>query len=282
MEQDGWQGDGPGQRTLGAFVLGAPPEVLRREMRGLGLILKCAMHRDREPALRLSLLRVLDAAFESRERGAAFEGCANEVVERMISESLIWKAGKTAAAVRYAAVVSLGTMLRNDLCPRRDLLMAIQRAELLPQIGAALEEDYYADTRAAACHALAMLLERCGDRLTDEHRRYVYPELLKRMDDSRDEIRVTCAGVIAAFFRAMPWDYDETNVGYLLKGFLIHMDDPNPDVQEAVCQALEVAAAKKPDAVREAVRAARDTHRGRVYLDRADAAAAAAKERGGR
>ena len=282
VEQDGWQGDGPGQRTLGAFVLGAPPEVLRREMRGLGLILKCAMHRDREPALRLSLLRVLDAAFESRERGAAFEGCANEVVERMISESLIWKAGKTAAAVRYAAVVSLGTMLRNDLCPRRDLLTAIQRAELLPQIGAALEEDYYADTRAAACHALAMLLERCGDRLTDEHRRYVYPELLKRMDDSRDEIRVTCAGVIAAFFRAMPWDYDETNVGYLLKGFLIHMDDPNRDVQEAVCQALEVAAAKKPDAVREAVRAARDTHRGRVYLDRADAAAAAAKERCGR
>ena len=32
----------------------------------------------------------------------------------------------------------------------------------------------------------------------------------------------------------------------------------------------------------QAVRAARDTHRGRVYLDRADAAAAAAKERGGR
>ena len=194
VEQDGWQGDGPGQRTLGAFVLGAPPEVLRREMRSLCLILKCAMHRDREPALRLSLLRVLDAAFESRERGAAFEGVANEVVERMISESLIWKAGKTAAAVRYAAVVCLGTMLRNELCPRRDLLTAIQRGELLPQIGAALEEDYYADTRAAACHALAMLLERCGDRLTDEHRRYVYPELLKRMDDSRDEIRVMCAG----------------------------------------------------------------------------------------
>jgi hypothetical protein len=30
------------------------------------------------------------------------------------------------------------------------------------------------------------------------------------------------------------------------------------------------------------VRAARDTHRGRVYLDRADAAAAATKERGGK
>ena len=231
------------------------------------------MHRDREPMLRLSLLRTLDAAFESREHGVAFHGVANEVVERMISESLIWKAGKTAAAVRYAAIVCLGTMLRNDLCPKRDLLTAIQRGEILPQIGAALEEDFYADTRSAACHALAMLLTRCGDRLTDEHRRYVYPELLKRMDDSRDEIRIQCAGVVAAFFEAMPFDYDETNVGYLLKGFMVHMDDPNRAVQEAVCSAVEIAAVKKPDAVLESVRAARDAHRGPTYLDRADAAA---------
>ena len=273
VEQDTWMGDCAGQRTLGALVLGAPPEVLKREMRGLSLILKCAMHRDREPMLRLSLLRTLDAAFESREHGVAFQGVAFEVVERMISESLIWKAGKTAAAVRYAAIVCLGTMLRNDLCPKRDLLTAIQRGEILPQMGAALEEDFYADTRSAACHALAMLLTRCGDRLTDEHRRYVYPELLKRMDDSRDEIRIQCAGVIAAFFEAMPFDYDEMNVGYLLKGFMVHMDDPNRAVQEAVCSAVEIAAVKKPDAVRESVRAARDAHRGQTYLDRADAAA---------
>jgi hypothetical protein len=40
-------------------------------------------------------------------RGAAFKPVAGVVVEKLIQESLIWKAGKVAAAVRYAAVVGL-------------------------------------------------------------------------------------------------------------------------------------------------------------------------------
>ena len=53
---------------------------------------------------------------------------------------------------------------------------------------------------------------------TDEQRRAVYPNLLKRMDDSRNEIRIAACSAVAAFFEAMPDSYDETNTGYLLKG----------------------------------------------------------------
>ena len=74
--------------------------------------------------------------------------------------------------------------------------------------------------------------------------------------------------VVAAFFDAMPGDYDETNGGYLLKGFVVHMDDPDVGVQEAVCAACEVAAGKKPGLVSEAMRAARGTHRHPRYIDR--------------
>ena len=68
-------------------------------------------HREREPTLRLALLRNLDAVFEDTARGAAFVPMAGVVVEKLIQESLVWKAGKVAAAVRYAAVVCLGTMV---------------------------------------------------------------------------------------------------------------------------------------------------------------------------
>ena len=49
--------------------------------------------------------------FEDAARGAAFVPMAGVVVEKLIQESLVWKAGKVAAAVRYAAVVCLGTMV---------------------------------------------------------------------------------------------------------------------------------------------------------------------------
>ena len=267
-EQDQWGGECPGQKVLGALMLGSPPEVLTGNMEGLVLLLSCCMHRDREATLRLALLRNLDAVFEDRVRGAAFVPVAGVIVERLLQESLVWKAGKVAAAVRYAAVVCLGTMLSNGLCPRNALLVAVHHGELIPTLVGTLEEDYYADTRAASCHAMRHLLLTAGEKLSDEHRRAVYPELLKRMDDSRNEIRVGCAGVVAAFFDAMPTDYDETNTGYLLKGFTVHMDDPDPGVQAAVCAACEVAAAKKPGAVADAMRAARGTHRHPRFIDK--------------
>ena len=160
--------------------------------------------------------------------------------------------------------------------------------ELLPGLASAMEEDYFADTRAAACHAVAEALrldaeyvvgkngdeDRGGNAASssafdDARRRFLYPELLKRMDDSRDAIRVTAADAVGAFFDAMPRDYDETNVGYLLKGFFVHMDDPNPEVREAVCVALEKhAAKKKPEATRDAAKNAGDTHREKGFVER--------------
>jgi hypothetical protein len=46
------------------------------------------------------------------------------------------------------------------------------------------------------------------------------------------------------------------------------MDDPDASVQEAVCAACEVAAGRKPGPVKEAMAAARGTHRHPRFIDR--------------
>lgn len=293
-EEPGWDGDGPGPRAFGALVLGAPAEVIGSNLDGVVSVLVGASNREREPALRLAALRVLDAAFEDERVAAAMAPAIETLLTRCVCENLVWRAGKTAAAVRYAAVVALGTMLSRDgddrdaganaganagssagsgsRSRRNAVLRAARDGELLASVASAMEEEYYADTRFAACHAMGRTLLVAGLALTDEQRRFVYPELLKRMDDSRDEIRVAAARVVGAFFRAAPKDYDETNVGYLLKGFVVHMDDANGDVQEAVCAACEIAAGVKTEATREAMLAARNVHRHPRFVDRVLAA----------
>ena len=42
-EQDTWDGECPGQKVLGALMLGCPPEVLAGNMQGLVLLLSCVM-----------------------------------------------------------------------------------------------------------------------------------------------------------------------------------------------------------------------------------------------
>ena len=118
-----------------------------------------------------------------------------------------------------------------------------------------------------------------GSCLTYEQCRAVYPELTKRLDDSEDRVRLAATRTISAFYSAMG-GLDATNVGYLLKGMLIHMDDANAELQEAVCAAVEELARMHPAVVRAEVGQVRDKHRYKHFCDRCLAAAAAAEAEG--
>uniref|UniRef100_A0A7S0RAA8 Uncharacterized protein n=1 Tax=Pyramimonas obovata TaxID=1411642 RepID=A0A7S0RAA8_9CHLO len=131
-----------------------------------------------------------------------------------------------------------------------------------------MEEDYYADTRRAGTYLMEQMLEVVGAGLTDEQRREIYPNLLKRLDDSQDEIRVRAASCCRTFFLTLRAGYDDANSEYFTSGMVVHMDDADPRVQEAVCVALEAAAAVKPLVVLKVVQAARLRHRSTVFCDR--------------
>ena len=310
-----WDAPNPSQRAFCAFFLDAPTSVFKE---GTSIadeslaVFTSAGEQSRDPRLRAAMLRAMDAAFEepppgpdgvfsSENRGGALIGGLDRravaILETVVLESLVWRAGATAAAARYAAVVCLGTMLRRSLffshssSPRRSesnasTLLVSRRAllavllkhhsSLLPGVFSAMEEDYYAETRKAACYALDGVLATAGVDLGDELRRATYPEILKRMDDSRDDVRVAAARCARRFFsEACPVDWDETNCLYFLKPLFVHMDDPNEDVRNAVLDAALAAAEKKPAALLEALTPARETHRFREHVERALEAASA-------
>ena len=288
-EEPGWEGDGPGPRAFRALVLGAPAEVIGSNLDGVVSVLVGASRREREPAVRLAALRTVDAAFEDENVAAAMTPAIETLLTRCVCENLVWRAGKTAAAVRYAAVIALGTILSRIESPGTDasppsvarnaLLRAARDGELFASVASAMEEEYFADTRFAACVVMGQMV-LAGARVdgrTATVRLPRTPQTHGRQQgrDSRRRRRRR-----ARLLRAAPKDYDETNVGYLLKGFVVHMDDANVDVQEATCGACEVAAEVKTEATREAMLAARNTHRHARFVDRVLAACDAAERKG--
>lgn len=317
-----WDAPNPSQRAFCAFFLDAPVSVFAEAAvadKTLA-VFATAGERTRDPALRAAMLRAMDAAFEEpppepespndfqTNRGGALVGGletrAVAILETVVFESLVWRAGATEAAARYAAVVCLGTMLRRSLfasrsgfgeksskdasskappllVSRKALGLVLRRDLVLAPVFSAMEEDYYADTRLAACYALDGILATIGVDLGDERRRAAYPEILKRMDDSRDDVRVAAARCARRFFSdACPTDWDETNCLYFLKPFVVHMDDANERVCDAALDAVLAAAAVKPNAVVEALAPARETHRRVGHVERAlDAARAALESR---
>uniref|UniRef100_A0A7S0DBU7 Uncharacterized protein n=1 Tax=Micromonas pusilla TaxID=38833 RepID=A0A7S0DBU7_MICPS len=304
-----WDTPNPSQRAFCAFFLDAPISVFAYGTVAdeCLAVFRSAGTQNRDPRLRAAMLQTMDAAFEEpppgndgvflrENRGGALIGGVNTravaILETVVLESLVWRAGATAAAARYAAVVCLGTMLRrslffsaqtsgdasakNLLVSKRALLAVLRQthSSLLPGVFSAMEEDYYAETRKAACYALDGVLATAGLDLGDEKRRSVYPEILKRMDDSRDDVRILAARCARRFFlNATPVDWDETNCVYFLKPLAVHMDDPNELVRNAVLDAFFAAAEKKPAVVIEALTPAKETHRFREHVERAVEAA---------
>lgn len=212
---------------------------------------------------------MLEQVLANEDQSQAFAGpLAEHLADQALLPSLVWRAGKAAAAVRFAAITAVSTLFAQHLLQSKQLQAMLAGDSLLPMMFQSLEEEYFVDTRLAACSGVYHLLLSVGDTLTCEQCRMIYPELLKRLDDSSNTVRVNICQALNALVQSMGPLLDDDNVAYFINGMLIHMDDVDSTVQEAVCSVLESAAVHKPVVVKEVVGKAQHLHRSSTYTDR--------------
>ena len=90
----------------------------------------------------------------------------------------------------------------------------------------------------------------------------MYPELLKRLDDSNDDVRRTICATIAMYFKApAPGAFSSTCYGYMLDTLLVHLDDPEEEMQVCVLDTLNAAIDMVPKLVAAKALKAVDSHR---------------------
>ncbi len=109
--------------------------------------------------------------------------------------------------------------------------------ELLPHLNTLLEEDV-ASTRLITCRIIQKILAICGSTFHPDRLHAMYMELLKRLDDSNDEIRVAVSKTFMTYFECFPKDYHvslyRAHLETLYRGLLVHLDDPDQKIQQAV------------------------------------------------
>ena len=81
--------------------------------------------------------------------------------------------------------------------------------DLLTQMLSTLEDDNKS-TRVASCRVLAQLFSSYGDLLDQDRLHNVYPKLLKRLDDSSDDIRVEVTCTFSAYFAGFKVHFAKT------------------------------------------------------------------------
>jgi dynein assembly factor 5 len=222
-----------------------------------------------EPVLRGTALALLDAllAEPSFAQAPELDDWAELLFSAMLVPNLVWRAGRAAEHVRLAAMTSL-----NRLVPLPSLTAPQLEAQLedaLPVLHSTLDDDNV-ETRRLCCGVVESVLEKLGPhRVESERARKLYPELLKRLDDASDAVRLAVCPTFIALIGAMNYsqqwsedrNFDKTNFQYMLRGLLVHLDDPAPEIQEAVHAVLARAMHVDPSTFIPELLAVKDRHR---------------------
>mmetsp|Transcript_55727 Transcript_55727/g.124493 ORF Transcript_55727/g.124493 Transcript_55727/m.124493 type:complete len:252 (-) Transcript_55727:184-939(-) len=229
-----------------------------------------------EPALRATALSVLHQLLSCPEfaRAPELDDWAEHMFAVLLIPNLVWRSGKAAEHVRHAAMRCLSMLA--PLPPLTPKAIAEQLDDALPVITSCLDDDL-TETRRLSCCVVDAALAKMGSTLTKEAWvRSLYPELLKRLDDANDAVRVRAcaplASLCAAFRYSTTYDasanFDKTNYQYLLRGLLVHLDDPSPEIQQPVMTLLEQMMNVDPPVFAGEVRAVRDRHRTTKLCDK--------------
>ncbi len=153
----------------------------------------------------------------------------NNIVHNAILPNLTWRMGIVAATLRKVAVACLYTMLHGE---KLDTEAAYSLGpSLLPVLNTNLE-DGDATVRRMCCMNMHIILRLLPGTLGEDPVRLLYPELLKRLDDSSDDVRLAACDAINSLFMATPKVHLQgTPLEYSVEQLLIHLDDQSPSIQ---------------------------------------------------
>lgn len=109
--------------------------------------------------------------------------------------------------------------------------------DLLTQLQSTLDDDLR-DTRLLSCRLLRQLLTQIGRSVDRDYLHQFYPCLLKRLDDSSDDVRLAASQAFSVYMQCFSADYDvamyRAHLEAIYQGLLVHLDDQNPAIQLSV------------------------------------------------
>ncbi|KAL7753746.1 hypothetical protein RI367_000677 [Sorochytrium milnesiophthora] len=228
---------------------------------------------DIDPDIRLCALELLDLMALT---GPLEQSLLPSILLSLILPNIVWRAGKPATRLRIASVQSLALLLGitvrlpahlsaakstriNALLSSTQSVTLDIIAQLLPHIVACMEEDNL-NTRSYALHIIQTLLS-LGYTFNEEAYKNVYPEVLKRLDDAHDDVRVLACATTSTLVSALPDSVDDVHFEELAKAVLIHLDDTYAPLQDAVLACLRVLLSKRHSAVAQYITGVKSMYR---------------------
>ncbi|XP_015246691.1 PREDICTED: dynein assembly factor 5, axonemal [Cyprinodon variegatus] len=235
-------------------------------------LLHSCLQPNRDTEMRMSVFTMLAKLLLDAKNTLDSQGHFCDEAERFLSDvllpNLVWHAGRTAAAVRTSALSCLLALLHGGAITPGQLLSL--EVKLSPLVLSALDENSQM-SRLLACRCLSATLKLIGTSLHHEALNKIYPELLKRLDDSSEEVRNIALETVDLWLSSLTKDYNPDlcapHLQLLFQQLLLHLDDPDSSVQDRVLEVLKKGSRVHPSLLQREAEAVRDKQRSPLHCD---------------
>lgn len=165
----------------------------------------------------------------------------SEIVLKMILfPTLGWKSGGPSTKIRKAGLICFMQLIDQNLISPAKLYSSFK--ETCNLIKGTMDDDWCNDLRFAATIAMRRFLQYTASETNKEDFIDFYADILKRMDDAQDQIRLETCKTMEVFFDMLPEYWSSSLYPYTVKAVFIHLDDPSNAIQDAVTKVLQKAA----------------------------------------
>lgn len=179
--------------------------------------------------------------------------------------NLVWQVGGMASALRKVSAAVLFAILQGDCTT--DLIMYKISPQLLPILKSSLSDD---DTslRELVISCMVTVFEKIPGALGEEAIHQLYPDLMKCLDDSSENVRYIACDALKPFLKCAPVShYHGTAINYMVEYLFIHLDDPDPCFKEKIYHVLVVALDIDSNEVIKGAEKSLLSHSNRYYCD---------------
>ena len=235
-------------------------------------ILISCMSPKKDNVIKLEIFNVLVSLLTADVKASLdSEGELKDFVPQLLHKVVLpncrWMIGRTPGVMRTASVSCLWALAKTGSFPPE---LSCDK-DLLAVIPTLLEDDTES-TRLSTCKAFKEIISVPNVHLSVDQLHVLYPHLVKRLDDNRDDVRVATCKLLARFYKLFPSDYNTELYGAHLtdmyQGLLLHLDDPLQEIQEEVYTVLVAAANLCPRKLMEQLDNVRHKHRVNLYCQK--------------
>jgi hypothetical protein len=204
------------------------------------MIIASNIDHDKDFELRMDMLSLTEHFLMQSSLHSTIVFYGEIILKMILLPSLAWRVGKPNVSIRKGSIVCLIKMIELALVDPEKLYGC--NKQLVTVLKCCLDDDFASDIRFAAVVVCRHLLTYLTEQYEKDDYDLIYPELLKRLDDAQDAIRLETCKVFEIFFDHLPNPWSSSLYEYTIKTIFVHLDDPSEVLQQAVITVLEKAA----------------------------------------